>query len=1272
MAPNLVTLLGTYDDGEGHPLKGYLQFVPSAPLTDTTDPEEVRQEPVPVLLRHDGTLSVDLYATDDADLAPAGWCWQVTEHIDGLPASSWAFFLAFANGSTQDISSLTPVSPVPSAPAMTGYLPVTGGTITGPLTLPGNPTAPLQAAPKQYVDAETTRAKAAEEAAAQAANNLSDLASESTARTNLGLGSAATLASSAVAQTANNLSDLASASTAVTNLGLGTAATQDTTAFDAAGTAAAAQSAAEAFATSAVAALPALAGDLGNIAASPQVLSTHLSAPLPLLQGGTAAGSQQAAINTLTGTQAAGEYLRSDGTNAALSPLQAADLTGTLPVSAGGTGSGTQNFVDLITGQAIAGTKTFSGEVIVPAPVNSADAATKAYVDAVTQGLQVKAAVQEATTTALPSCTYDNGASGIGATLTATSPAALVADGQTVALNDRVLVQNQAAQADNGIYVCSVQGDSGTPFRLTRSADMNTPSSVPAAYVFVQKGTLYGGSGFTVNSAGPYTIGTTAITWTQFSSAGTVTAGTGLSQSGSTIGLISPVTILNGGTGESSAGTALAALGGAAWAGDIAGNTSASPQVTSTHLALSLPITQGGTGAGSASAALTALGGAGVATANTFTADQYFRSGRPWFDVAAFGADPTGATDSSTAWSSASTAVIAAGGGIIFFPPGTYQLSGMDFTVFATAHVRVHVIADGTTIMHNASGGGVLVNFSGIAHVAGLIGCSFTGATLQPKQSSVNPTTDLVYMTEAVQNTLSFRAYDPGLFASPAGSALHMFARSGAGVYYNTVSVVAAPLAGSNHSYAGHCLTLDGSPGTGTFLNSNTFPAVQAQFCGGNGINDLGSGVNIFHYVDCENNTGYGISVSPISVGNHYLHAYLENNNGGENADQWSLPTAAAAGQNFGTSTFTGTLSQFPTDAERSYWCTYQNPLGVHGPSTGDLGDNAYYAPMLNGRRDHYVSVTSAASPYTTGVTDLLVLADSSGGNISVVLDKTYDNETHIVKKNDASSNIVTVTSAAATIDGAASYLLTGTRSSACFTYNKANTNWVVTATGFSLSVGTDTTASDIQPDGTQGAGASSLAAAADHVHPENMAAIAGDYTVAGTALKAWNYDVMLAGVTGGATFTSLPAAGTVYLARINIRAAITPAKIVIWNSPPSGGSPSGYYLALFNSSGTQLGSTTSDQTAGSSGFLTASIGTPGTIAAGTFVYVALLIATQGSTKGGATFFPQLGAAPAQYNGGTTSVYRWAANVTAQTSMPSSLTLSGNGTSNYAFWCGLQ
>src|SRR5581483_8878914 len=69
-----------------------------------------------------------------------------------------------------------------------------------------------------------------------------------------------------------------------------------------------------------------LAGDLAGTAFVPEVVSTHLSSPLPLAQGGTGQSTAQAAINALTGTQSAGKYLRSNGTNATLSALQAADL----------------------------------------------------------------------------------------------------------------------------------------------------------------------------------------------------------------------------------------------------------------------------------------------------------------------------------------------------------------------------------------------------------------------------------------------------------------------------------------------------------------------------------------------------------------------------------------------------------------------------------------------------------------------------------------------------------------------------------------------------------------------------------------------------------------------------------------------------------------------------------------------------------------------------------------------------------------------------------
>jgi hypothetical protein len=166
-------------------------------------------------------------------------------------------------------------------------------------------------------------------------------------------------------------------------------------------------------------------------------------------------------------------------------------------------------------------------------PVNSTDAATKQYVDDVAQGLNVHDAVAAGTPTTLASITsgtitYNNGTSGVGATLT-TSSSYTTIDGVNVAsVGTRILVKNEANAAHNGIYTYT----SSTV--ITRATDYNTVPEVEAGdFVFCTGGTQYDNTGW-VQTSTVTTIGTDPIEFTQFSGAGTYSAGTGLTLTGST------------------------------------------------------------------------------------------------------------------------------------------------------------------------------------------------------------------------------------------------------------------------------------------------------------------------------------------------------------------------------------------------------------------------------------------------------------------------------------------------------------------------------------------------------------------------------------------------------------------------------------------------------------------------------------------------------------------------------------------------------------------
>ena len=174
-------------------------------------------------------------------------------------------------------------------------------------------------------------------------------------------------------------------------------------------------------------------------------------------------------------------------------------------------------------------------------PVASQDAATKNYVDSLVQGLQPTTSVAVATAAVLPPYTYiePNGAgNGIGAYLEAQSNGALTIDGNLVVANERVLIKNETAgnAAYNGLYTVTVPGDTGNAFIITRAVGSDQASELYGQFSFVTSGNINAGTGFVcTNNANttPITFGTTAITYTQFSGAGSYSAGPGITQIGS-------------------------------------------------------------------------------------------------------------------------------------------------------------------------------------------------------------------------------------------------------------------------------------------------------------------------------------------------------------------------------------------------------------------------------------------------------------------------------------------------------------------------------------------------------------------------------------------------------------------------------------------------------------------------------------------------------------------------------------------------------------------
>lgn len=160
---------------------------------------------------------------------------------------------------------------------------------------------------------------------------------------------------------------------------------------------------------------------------------------------------------------------------------------------------------------------SFNGQRItnVATPVDATDAVNKAYVDAIRQGLDVKDSVKVATTTSISLSGLQN------------------IDGITISAGDRVLVKNQISSAQNGIYVAGVSA-------WTRAADFDTSEKVtPGAFTFVEEGGTNSDSGWVLSTNAPIALDSTGLQFTQFSGAGSIQAGAGLTKTGNQIDVVS-------------------------------------------------------------------------------------------------------------------------------------------------------------------------------------------------------------------------------------------------------------------------------------------------------------------------------------------------------------------------------------------------------------------------------------------------------------------------------------------------------------------------------------------------------------------------------------------------------------------------------------------------------------------------------------------------------------------------------------------------------------
>jgi hypothetical protein len=262
-----------------------------------------------------------------------------------------------------------------------------------------------------------------------------------------------------------------------------------------------------------------------------------LGGTLTVANGGTGA-------TTLTG------YVKGTGSSAltASATIPSTDITGlgtmsTQAASAVAITGGNINGTTIGGTTPAAGTFTSvtmtTGTITTP-PSTGNDIVNKTYADSIASGINFHQSCKYASTAALPAVTYNNGTSGVGATLTANANGALTVDGYTFTSpadnGTRILIKNQAATLQNGVYTLSAAGDAGLPFILIRATDFDTAGTGvdqidQGDFFLITSGTANANTSWVQQTPLPVIVGTTGIVFSQFGAPLTYSAGTGLNES---------------------------------------------------------------------------------------------------------------------------------------------------------------------------------------------------------------------------------------------------------------------------------------------------------------------------------------------------------------------------------------------------------------------------------------------------------------------------------------------------------------------------------------------------------------------------------------------------------------------------------------------------------------------------------------------------------------------------------------------------------------------